>query len=157
MGRTCSEFSKFREPNKSLNHECKDPVSHMCLVGVVVAYWYLKQETASLSPFTVMINIFITEFAEFSETFGKNSIDFGTSKETSTWAKNSTSLLQNACCVPCVDLNQENNCGNYFVCQKCFEVTIVRYLKSICFLLSTDLLLRSSREISGLHVNGIST
>ena len=114
MGRTCSEFSKFREPNKSLNHEGKDPVSHMCLVGVVVAYWYLTQETASLSPFTVMINIFVTEFAE------------------------SKLLLQKACSVPCVDLNQENNCANDFVCQKCFEVTIVRYLLEIHMLFTID-------------------
>ena len=30
---------------------------------------------AGLSPFTVMTNIFVTEFAEFSETFRKNSIE----------------------------------------------------------------------------------
>ena len=29
---------------------------------------------AGLSPFTVMTNIFVTEFSEFSETFRKNSI-----------------------------------------------------------------------------------
>ena len=37
----------------------KDPVSHMCLAGAVVA-----QEVAGLSPFTVMTNIFATEFSE---------------------------------------------------------------------------------------------
>ena len=41
----------------------KDPVSHMCLAGAVVASWSLTQEVAGLSPFTVMTNIFVTEFA----------------------------------------------------------------------------------------------
>ena len=48
----------------------KDPVSHMCLAGVVVASWPLIQEEAGLSPFTVMTNIFVTEFRE---TFRENS------------------------------------------------------------------------------------
>ena len=52
----------------------KDPVSHMCLAGTVVAYWSLTQEVAASSPFTVMTNMLVTEFAEFSETFRKNSI-----------------------------------------------------------------------------------
>ena len=47
----------------------KDPVSHMCLAGAVVASWSLTQEVAGLSPFTVMTNIFVTEFAEFSIIF----------------------------------------------------------------------------------------
>ena len=51
----------------------KDPVSHMCLAGAVVASWSLAQEVAGLSPFTVMTNIFVTKFAEFSERFRKNS------------------------------------------------------------------------------------
>ena len=51
----------------------KDPVSHMCYVGAVVASWSLTQEVAGLSPFTVMTNIFVTDFSEFSETFRKNS------------------------------------------------------------------------------------
>ena len=29
----------------------KDPVSHMCLTGTVVAAWSLKQEVAGSSPF----------------------------------------------------------------------------------------------------------
>ena len=29
----------------------KDPVSHMCLAGDVVASWSLAQEVAGLSPF----------------------------------------------------------------------------------------------------------
>ena len=51
----------------------KYPVSHMCLAGAVVASWSLIQEVAGLSPFTVMTNIFVTEFIEFNETFMKNS------------------------------------------------------------------------------------
>ena len=47
----------------------KDPVSQMCLTGTVVASWSLTQEVAGSSPFTVMTNIFVTQFAEFSETF----------------------------------------------------------------------------------------
>ena len=46
----------------------------MCFAGTVVASWSLLQEVAGLNPFTVMTNIFVTEFAEFSETFRKNSI-----------------------------------------------------------------------------------
>ena len=44
----------------------KDPVSHMCLAGTVVASWSLTQEVAGSSPFTVM-KYFVTEFAEFSK------------------------------------------------------------------------------------------
>ena len=51
----------------------KDPVSHMCLADTVVASWPLTPEVAVSSPFTVMTNIFVTEFPEFSETFRKNS------------------------------------------------------------------------------------
>ena len=39
----------------------------MCLAGAVVVFWSLKQEVAGSSPFTVMANIFVTEFAEISE------------------------------------------------------------------------------------------
>ena len=42
----------------------KDPVSHICLAGVVVASWSLTQEVAGLSPLTLMTNIFVTEFTE---------------------------------------------------------------------------------------------
>ena len=45
----------------------KDPVSHMCLAGVLVAPWSVTQEVAGLSPFTVITNIFVTELTEFSE------------------------------------------------------------------------------------------
>ena len=51
----------------------KDSVSHMCLAGTEVASWSLTQEVAGSSPFTVMANIFVTKFTEFSETFRKNS------------------------------------------------------------------------------------
>ena len=50
----------------------KDTVSHICLTGTVVASWSLTQEVAGLNPFNVMTNIFVTEFAEFNETFRKN-------------------------------------------------------------------------------------
>ena len=39
----------------------KDPVSHMCVAGAVGAFW---SQVAGLSPFTVMTNIFVTEFSE---------------------------------------------------------------------------------------------
>ena len=52
----------------------KNPVSSMCLVAVV-ACWSLTQKMESTSPFAVMTNIFVIEFAEFSETFRKYSID----------------------------------------------------------------------------------
>ena len=40
----------------------KDPVSHMCLAGSVVASWYLTQQVAGSNPFTVMTKNFVTEF-----------------------------------------------------------------------------------------------
>ena len=45
----------------------EDPVSHMCLAGTVVASWSLTQEVPGSHPFIVMINIFVTQFSEFSE------------------------------------------------------------------------------------------
>ena len=45
----------------------KDHVSHVCLAGTVVVFWSLTQEVAGSSPFTVMRNIFVNEFTEFSE------------------------------------------------------------------------------------------
>ena len=63
--------------HRSMNcSQFKDPVSDMCLVGTVAACWSLTQQMASLSHFTVMMNIFVTEFSEFSEIFRKSSIDF---------------------------------------------------------------------------------
>ena len=44
----------------------KNPMSHMCFAGDVVASWSLTQEVASSNPFTVMTNIFVTEFAELN-------------------------------------------------------------------------------------------
>ena len=73
LSRTFKEFSEssdFRESDKSLKHELgsiKDTVSFMCLAGTMVASWSLTQEVIGSSPFTVMTNIFVTEFAEFSE------------------------------------------------------------------------------------------
>ena len=45
----------------------KDPVSHTCLAGTVVASLSLTQEVAGLSSFTVMTNIFVTKFSESIE------------------------------------------------------------------------------------------
>ena len=42
----------------------KDPVSHMCLAGAVAASLSITQEVAGSSSFTVMTNIFVTEFSE---------------------------------------------------------------------------------------------
>ena len=36
---------------------------NMCLAGVMVASWSLTQEVEGLNPFTVITNIFVTEFA----------------------------------------------------------------------------------------------
>ena len=48
--------------------EFNDPVSHVCHAGtVVVASWPLTQKAAGWSPFTEMTNIFVIEFAEFTE------------------------------------------------------------------------------------------
>ena len=54
-----SDFREFREPEKS---QFKDPVSDICLPGAVVESWSLTQEVAGSSPFTVMRNIFVTEY-----------------------------------------------------------------------------------------------
>ena len=45
----------------------KDPGSHMCLAGIMVASWSLTQEVACSNPFTVETNILIIEFSEFNE------------------------------------------------------------------------------------------
>ena len=42
----------------------KDPISLVCLAGTVVVFWSLTQEVAGSSPFSVMTNIFVTEFSE---------------------------------------------------------------------------------------------
>ena len=39
----------------------------MCLAGTVVASWSLTLEVVGSSPFTLMTNIFVIEFSEFSE------------------------------------------------------------------------------------------
>ena len=63
-----SESSELRETDKSLKSmdwaEFKHHVCHVCLTDAVVASWSLTQEVAGLSPFTVMRNIFVTEFSE---------------------------------------------------------------------------------------------
>ena len=44
--------------------QLNDPVSHMYLVGAVVATCSLAQELAGSSPFTAMPNIFVTELSK---------------------------------------------------------------------------------------------
>ena len=57
----------------------------MFLAGAVVASWSLTQEVAGCSPFTVMINIVVTEFSEFSETFRKNPLAQGNQWQSYSW------------------------------------------------------------------------
>ena len=45
----------------------KDPISHTCLPSAVVASWSLTQEIEGSNPFTVIINILVTEFIELKE------------------------------------------------------------------------------------------
>ena len=71
----------------------KDPDSHMSLAVAVVASWSVAQEVTGLSPFNVMINLFVTELSEFSETFRKNSNDLETDNLTNIkTARNRTKL-----------------------------------------------------------------
>ena len=53
----------------------KDPISHMCLAGTMVASWSLTQEVAwweVRALFTVMTYIIVTELSEISENiYGK--------------------------------------------------------------------------------------
>ena len=63
MGQEFTEFTEFRESDKSLKHE----LGSMCLAGAVVASWSVTQGMAGSSSFTVMINIFVIEFGKFSE------------------------------------------------------------------------------------------
>ena len=49
----------------------KDPVSHICAAGTVVAFWSFTQELAGSRPFIVMTNFFVTEFRK---TFRENCI-----------------------------------------------------------------------------------
>ena len=60
--------------HKSMNWaQFKDPVSHMCLTGAVVASWSLTQEVAGLSHFSVMTNILSLNSANSVKPFRKNS------------------------------------------------------------------------------------
>ena len=52
----------------------KDPVSHMCLAGAVVAFLSLTQKVAGSSPFTVMTNILSLNSANSLKPFRENSI-----------------------------------------------------------------------------------
>ena len=57
---------------KLINHpsmnwaQFKDPVSHMHLAGSTLVSYTRGSWVAGLNPFTVITNIFVTEFAEFS-------------------------------------------------------------------------------------------
>ena len=54
-----SENSRNLTNCLSMNRgQFKDPVSHMCLAGDVVASCSLTQEVPGMSPFTVITNIF---------------------------------------------------------------------------------------------------
>ena len=44
----------------------------MCFAGILEAFWFFTQEVAGSNPFSVMTNIFITEFSDFSEALRKN-------------------------------------------------------------------------------------
>ena len=41
-----------------------DPMSHICLADTVVEFWSLTQEVAGSNLFTVIPNIFVTDFGE---------------------------------------------------------------------------------------------
>ena len=74
-----SEFSEFKESNKSLKHDLaqfEDPVFHMCLTAIMVASQSLTQEMAGLSPFTVMTNIFSVNSMKSMNPLKENSIGF---------------------------------------------------------------------------------
>ena len=67
MDQKFSDFSKFRESDKSMRHELgqfKDIVCCLCLAGAVVASWPLTQEVAGSSLFVTAV-----------KTFRKNSIE----------------------------------------------------------------------------------
>ena len=63
-----SEFSEFTKSDKSLKlkiGQFKDPVSQMCLAGIVLAFRFITG--IMFNPFTVRTNILVTEFSEFNE------------------------------------------------------------------------------------------
>ena len=72
--RTFIKFSEFVESDKSLKQEqrWRDPVSHVCLAGAVVASLSLTQEVAGSSPFTVMTNILSLNLLNSVKTFRNN-------------------------------------------------------------------------------------
>ena len=58
MEQEFTEFGKFRESDKSLKHDWvqfKDPVSHMCLAGTLVASWSLTQEVVGWQVRTLLL------------------------------------------------------------------------------------------------------
>ena len=58
--RTFTEFSKFREHDNHwawIGINLKDPLSYMCLAGLVVASWCLIKQVAGSRPFTVIVAV----------------------------------------------------------------------------------------------------
>ena len=51
-----------------------DPVSHMCIAGAMVAFWYLTQKMAGSISMSVITNILSLNWANSIKTFRKNSI-----------------------------------------------------------------------------------
>ena len=71
MEQKFSGFNEIKESDKSVKHEMGSIEIYclltVCLVGTVVTSRSISQEVAGSSPFTVVKNIFVTEFAEFIE------------------------------------------------------------------------------------------
>ena len=66
MDQKFSEFSGFRESNKSLKHDWTKFLSYFCylyLAGAVLASWSLLQ----IRIIFLKYYIFVNEFSEFSE------------------------------------------------------------------------------------------
>ena len=54
--------------------QSKDPVSHMCLAGTIVAFWSLTQEVEGLSPFTERTIFLSLTMLNSMKTLRENSI-----------------------------------------------------------------------------------
>ena len=57
------KFSEFMESDKSLKHDFKDTVPHMCLAGAVVSSWSLTQEVLARDAFCCNF----VDFSKFTE------------------------------------------------------------------------------------------
>ena len=85
MDQKFSEFSELGESDKSLK-QFKDPTSYMCLVCSEIISWSLTHETAGSNPFTVIRNIFATEFSQFRENFEGGLKWFPSSRDIATFS-----------------------------------------------------------------------